>query len=89
LLKATVPTSSELTGNFSTSSIAGEGNPNATGGPPGTVNYTTFPGGQIPTSKIDANMVALIKTYPAANANPANTGGYNYVQAETFNQNNL
>lgn len=89
LLKATVPTPSELTGNFSASSIAGEGNPNATGGPPGTVNYTTFPGGQIPASKIDPNMVALMKTYPAANANPASTGGYNYVQAETFNQNNL
>jgi len=46
-----------------------------------------FPGGQIPSSKIDPNMVALMKLYPAANADPNITGGYNYVQAETFNQN--
>ena len=33
-------------------------------------------------------MLALTKLYPAANANPNNTGGYNYVQSEIFNQNN-
>ena len=33
-------------------------------------------------------MVALMKLYPAANANPTQTGGYNYVQSEIFNQNN-
>ncbi len=33
-------------------------------------------------------MQALMKLYPAANANPATTGGYNYVQSEIFNQNN-
>ena len=32
-------------------------------------------------------MVALMKLYPAANADPNATGGYNYVQAENFNQN--
>ena len=37
---------------------------------------------------IDPNMLALAKLYPAANANPDSTGGYNYVQAEIFNQNN-
>jgi len=31
----------------------------------------------------------LMSLYPAANANPNANGGYNYVQAETFNQNNI
>ena len=89
LLRATVPTPSELTGDFSPASIAGEGAITASGGPPGLISPTTFPGYQIPASKIDPNMIALMKLYPAANANPAATSGYNYVQAETFNQNNL
>ena len=33
-------------------------------------------------------MLALMKLYPAANADPAVTHGYNYVQSEVFNQNN-
>ena len=33
-------------------------------------------------------MLALAKLYPAANADPNTTGGYNYVQSEIFNQNN-
>ena len=48
-----------------------------------------YPGGIIPTSQLDPNMLALAKLYPAANADPATTGGFNYVQAETFNQNNI
>ncbi len=47
-----------------------------------------YPGGIIPQSALDPNMVALMKLYPAPNANPNQTGGYNYVQAQTFNQNN-
>jgi len=92
LLRATVPTSNELGGNFSPSSVAAEGNINASGGAPGQINNTnpigTFPGGIIPQSMIDPNMQALMKLYPAANANPNATGGYNYVQSEIFNQNN-
>ena len=34
-------------------------------------------------------MQALMKLYPAPNADPNATGGYNYVQAEIFNQNNI
>lgn len=92
LLRATVPTPGELTGNFSPAEIAKEGNITASGGPPGLLNAAAlaqFPGGMIPQSQIDPNMVALMKLYPAANANPNATGGYNYVQAETFNQNNI
>jgi len=33
-------------------------------------------------------MLALTKLFPAVNANPNSTGGYNYVQSEIFNQNN-
>jgi hypothetical protein len=88
LLRATVPTAGMLTGNFSPSEVAKLGNLTQSGGPPGQVNQTLYPGGIIPASQIDPNMVALMKLYPAANANPNTTGGYNYVQAETFNQNN-
>ncbi|MGA2737307.1 MAG: TonB-dependent receptor [Bryobacteraceae bacterium] len=91
LIRATVPTSSELQGNFSPASIAGEGPLTAAGAAPGALTSAAaamFPGGQIPASMIDPNMLALMKLYPAANANAAITGGFNFVQAPTFNQNN-
>src|SRR5580700_9562913 len=90
LLRATVPTAGELTGNFSPAEVAKEGNITASGGPPGQLNAAALqqaPGGIMPASLIDPNMLALMKLYPQANANPNATGGYNYVQAETFNQN--
>jgi hypothetical protein len=43
---------------------------------------------QIPAADLNPNMLALMKLLPAANANPSQTGGYNYVQSEVFNQNN-
>jgi hypothetical protein len=91
LLRATVPTSGMLTGNFSASEIAKLGAITASGGPPGALTpaaLAQFPNGIIPTSQIDPNMVALMKLYPAANKDPGVTGGYNYVQAQVFNQNN-
>jgi hypothetical protein len=39
-------------------------------------------------SGLDPNMLALMKLYPAPNADPNQTGGYNYIQSEIFNQNN-
>ena len=42
----------------------------------------------IPTAYLNPNMLALMKLYPAANADPNATQGYNYVQSEIFNQNN-
>lgn len=92
LLRATVPSPGMLTGNFSPAEIAKEGNIMATGAPPSQLNAAAlarFPGGIIPQSQLDPNMVALAKLYPAANADPNATGGFNYVQAENFNQNNL
>jgi hypothetical protein len=43
---------------------------------------------QIPTADLNQNMLSLMKLYPAPNADPNATGGYNYVQSEVFNQNN-
>ncbi|MGA2577240.1 MAG: carboxypeptidase-like regulatory domain-containing protein [Bryobacteraceae bacterium] len=94
LSRATVPTTSELTGNFSPASIATEGAITASGGPPGQLNklgLAQFPNGIIPQGGVggmDPNMQALMKLYPAANANPAQTGGFNYVDSPYFNQNN-
>ena len=62
LLRATVPTSAELGGDFSPASVAQEGNITANGGPPGQMNAAAlamFPGGIIPSNMIDPNMQAL------------------------------
>ena len=98
LLRATVPTSSMLGGDFSPTSVAQEGNITASGKAPGQLNSSAlaaFGGTTIPICTgtpdgkcIDPNMLALAKLFPAANADPNSTGGYNYVQAEIFNQNN-
>jgi hypothetical protein len=95
LLRATVPTAGEINGDFSPTEVAKEGNITASGKAPGQVSQTVFPGGQIPacsspgqTGCIDPNMQALMKLFPAPNADPNSTGGYNYVQAEIFAQNN-
>jgi hypothetical protein len=98
LLRATVPTSSELTGDFSPTSIAGEGTVTASGKAPGPLNsaaLAAFGGTKIPACTgtpngrcIDPNMLALTKLFSAPNANPNSTAGYNYVQSEIFNQNN-
>ncbi|HEX7359006.1 MAG TPA: carboxypeptidase-like regulatory domain-containing protein [Bryobacteraceae bacterium] len=89
LLTATVPTAGELNGDFSPAEVAKEGLKTASGGPPGQVDTSLFPGGQIPAASIDPNMVALMKLYPGANADPNATGGFNYVKSEIFNQNNF
>src|ERR1700678_1891626 len=99
LLRATMPTASELGGDFSPASVAGEGAMTAAGIPPGQLTNAAiakFGGttqlapctGPANGSCLDPNMLALAKLYPTANANPATTGGYNYTQAEIFNQNN-
>jgi hypothetical protein len=89
LLTATVPTAGMLNGDFSPAELAKLGNVTAAGRAPGQVNQSIFPGGIIPQSMIDPNMQALMKLYPAANADPNATGGFNYVQAQIFNQNNI
>jgi hypothetical protein len=91
LLRATVPTAGEIGGNFTAAEVAKEGNITASGGAPGQLNAAAlalFPGGVIPANLIDKNMQALMRLYPSPNADANATGGFNYVQAETFNQNN-
>jgi len=98
LLRATTPPACELTGDFSPACVAQEGATTAAGKAPGQLTaaaMTAFGGTTIPACAgapngacIDPNMLALVKLFPAPNADPANTDGYNYVQAEVFNQNN-
>jgi hypothetical protein len=89
LLRATVPTDGMINGNFSPAELSKLGAITASGGPPGQIKDTTlYPGGILPASAIDKNMQNLMKLYPRPNADPNATGGFNYVNAETFNQNN-
>jgi Carboxypeptidase regulatory-like domain len=102
LLRATVPTASELGGDFSPESIAAEGGGGvlgSTGKLPGQLTSAAVAkfGGTTQLSPctgpangacLDPNMLALAKLFPAPNANPLTTAGYNYTQSEIFNQNN-
>jgi hypothetical protein len=91
LLRATVPTTGMIGGNFSPAEVAKEGNITASGGPPGQLNAAALalaPGGIMPASLVDKNMQALANLFPRANADSNATGGFNYVSAQTFNQNN-
>ena len=92
LLRATVPTAGEIAGNFSPAEVAKEGNITASGGPPGTVECGSPAAGtwRHPAAVPDRpEHAGSDETLPAPNADPNATGGYNYVQAETFNQNNI
>jgi hypothetical protein len=86
-LTATVPTAGMINGDFSPTELAKLGK-TATGAGPGTVP-ASWPGGQMPANLIDPSMQAYMKLYPAPNADPNSTGGYNYTQAQIFNQNNF
>jgi hypothetical protein len=89
LLRATVPTAGMINGDYSPAELTKLGAITASGGPPGQIKDTsTYPGGKLPASAIDPNMQALMKLFPQPNANSDATGGFNYVQALTFNQNN-
>jgi Carboxypeptidase regulatory-like domain len=99
LLRATVPTASELAGDFSPESIAGEGAITASGKAPGQLTPAAIAkfGGTTQLSPctgpangacLDPNMLALANLYPKANTDPNATGGYNYTQSEIFAQNN-
>jgi hypothetical protein len=90
LLRATVPTAGERTGNFSPAELAMEGNITASGSaaqPMNAAALAAFPGGIIPASKIDPNMQSMMKLYPLPNANPNTDGGYNWEDDLNFNQN--
>src|SRR5882724_9473290 len=92
LLRATVPTPGERTGNFSPAELAKEGTITASGAAATPINakgLALYPGGIIPTSQLDPNMQALMKLYPQPNADPNANGGYNWVDDLHFNQNSI
>ena len=91
LLRATVPTSGMVQGDFSPAETAKLGNITASGSAPRNINAANlalYPDGRIPASAIDPNMQALMKLYPAPNTEPNSNGGYNWTDDLTFNQNN-
>ncbi len=87
LLRATVPTEGMRQGNFSPAELAKLGAVTSLGQPAGQVTDPNFPGGNIPQSAFYPGADKLLNLYPAANRDPNQTGGYNYVQALVFDQN--
>jgi hypothetical protein len=98
LLRATVPTAGELTGDFSATEVNKEGVLTAANKVPGQLTkaaQTAFGGTTIPACSgtpngkcIDPNMLALAKLFPNPNATATVLSPYNYVQSEIFGQNN-
>ncbi len=91
LMRAEVPTEGMLGGDFSPAELSKLGKISASGSPPGQINarnLTLYPGGIIPKTAIDPNMLALMKLYPKPNSNPDITGGFNWNDDLLFNQNN-
>lgn len=97
-----VPTPAMYAGNFSGAglpSIVGSTYPAITAAPcpPSTTNPAVssrsscgnlvFPGGQIPTSLFDPNALALLKTYPQPNVDPASHNGNNFEYLDQSPQN--
>lgn len=85
IYQAAVPTAAMRNGNFSDGELAKLGNAGyqATS----SVNSDLYPGGIIPASEISAHGKAMMALYPAANANPAVTNGFNYIAVTTKPQN--
>ena len=70
-VRSWVPTQEMRNGNFSNAAAVGSG---------GFVNgVPNFPGGIVPASQIDPGGQVLLNRFPMPNANPAQTGGWNYV----------
>ena len=79
-IKSWVPTDAMRNGDFSNPSAVGSGS---------FVNTPLrgFANGQIPGSQIDPGGRALMNLFPLPNADPAVTGGYNYVDNLLVDQN--
>lgn len=84
---ASVPTPAMLAGDFSAASIAALGKAGSVPGNPQPVNNAQFPGGQIPLSMLDPGGKLLVGLLPKPNANPFQTGGYNWAQQILLSQN--
>jgi Carboxypeptidase regulatory-like domain len=78
-VKSWVPTAEMKAGNFSNAAAVGTGS---------FVNTVpNFPGGIVPANLIDPGGQALLNMFQSPNANPAQTGGYNYVDNLVIDQN--
>ncbi len=92
LIRTTVPTLGERTGNFSPAELAKEGPITFNGAPPSQLRANAlllYPGGIIPPSQLNKDTQALMNLYPAPNADPYSNGGYNYVDDIRFPQNGI
>ena len=82
ILQSWVPTQAIRDGDFSnTGSYANLGNSFVSAVPTNLVN------GRVPSNLIDQDGQRLINLFPLPNADPALTGGYNYVQNVPIDQN--
>jgi hypothetical protein len=82
ILQSWVPTEAMLNGDFSnTGSYAGLSNSYVSTVPSNLVN------GRVPASQIDPNGRLMLGLLPRPNADPAQTGGYNYVDSVELDQN--
>ena len=78
-VKSWVPTNEMKAGNFSNAAAVGTGS---------FVNTVpNFPGGIVPANRIDPGGQALLNMFQSPNADPAQTGGYNYVDNLVIDQN--
>jgi hypothetical protein len=86
-IQTSVPTAAMRNGDFSPASIAALGLAGQVPGNPQPVNSPQFPGGIIPASQFDKGGQVMTGLLPMPNANPSQTGGYNYVLQVAFPQN--
>ena len=86
-IQTSVPTAAMRAGDFSAASIAALGPAGTVPGNPKAVTDPAFPGGIIPASVWDKGGKAMMGLLPQPNANPAQTGGYNYAFKAVFPQN--
>jgi hypothetical protein len=78
-VKSWVPTQAMKNGDFSNAAAVGSGS---------FVNTVpNFPGGIVPGNLIDPGGQALLNVFPSPNADPATTGGFNYVNNLLIDQN--
>jgi hypothetical protein len=80
-VKSWVPTAEMRNGDFSQAASLGLSGSNVNTVPNG------FPGGIIPANQIDPGGRVLLNQFPLPNANPAQTGGFNYVDNLLIDQN--
>ncbi len=80
-VKSWVPTAAMRNGDFSQAADLGLTGSDVNQVPSG------FPGGIIPPSQFDPGGRTLLNLYPSPNADPATTGGFNYVDNLLLDQN--